>query len=136
MSSESDVQVVQRSFEMILPMADTFAAMFYDRFFTAAPNARPLFKSDMALQREKVMEMLALAVHNLDNPDSLQQELHNLGSRHVNYRVETEHYAIMNEAILGALADCLGDQFTPDINAAWQSALDSLTETMLTSQVN
>ena len=131
MATKSDMQTVQRSFEMILPMSDTFAAMFYDRFFTAAPNARPLFKSDMAVQREKVMEMLALAVHNLDNPDSLQQELHDLGSRHVNYHVETEHYAIMNEAILGALADCLGDQFTSEMNAAWRSALDSLTETMI-----
>ena len=35
MSTETDVQAVQRTFEMILPMADTFAAMFYDRFFTA-----------------------------------------------------------------------------------------------------
>jgi hemoglobin-like flavoprotein len=130
MSSESDVQLVQRSFEMILPMADTFAAMFYDRFFTVEPEVRPLFKSEMAVQREKVIEMLALAVHNLDNPELMQRELHDLGSRHVGYRVETRHYAIMNEAILGALADCLGDQFTSEMQSAWENALDLLAKTM------
>lgn len=133
MSTESDVRVVQRSFEMILPMADTFAAMFYDRFFAAEPQTRPLFNPDMTVQREKVMEMLSLAVHNLDNPDPMKEELRDLGGRHVGYRVETRHYAIMNEAILGALADCLGDQFTPDIRSAWQNALDILAETMVTA---
>jgi hemoglobin-like flavoprotein len=131
MSSESDVQLVQRSFEMILPMADTFAAMFYDRFFTAVPEARPLFKTEMALQRQKVMEMLSLTVHHLDDPESMQHELRELGGRHVNYHVEVRHYAVMNKAILGALADCLGEQFTPEMNAAWQSALDSLAESMI-----
>lgn len=130
MSTKSDVQVVQRSFEMILPMADTFAAMFYDRFFTAEPEARPLFNSDMAVQREKVIEMLALAVHSLDNPEPLQQDLQDLGKRHVKYRVESRHYAIMNDAILGALADCLGEQFTDEMRAAWEEALVSLAETM------
>ncbi len=130
MATDSDIQVVQRSFEMILPMSDTFAAMFYDRFFTAEPEARPLFKSDMAVQREKVIEMLALAVRNLDNPTSMRQELHALGSRHVDYRVQTRHYTIMNDAIIGALSDCLGEQFTADMHTAWQHALDALADTM------
>ncbi len=130
MVTESDVQVVQRSFEMILPMADTFAAMFYDRFFTAEPEARPLFNSDMTVQREKVIEMLALVVHSMDNYESLQQGLHDLGERHVDYRVKTRHYAIMNDAILGALADCLGEQFTDEMCAAWEKALVSLADTM------
>jgi hemoglobin-like flavoprotein len=128
---DTNVQAVQRSFEMILPMADTFAAMFYDRFFTAEPAARPLFKSDMTVQREKVMEMLSLAVHNLDSSASLQQELHDLGGRHVGYRVETHHYEIMNQAILDALGDCLGEQFTDEMKLGWEKALVSLTETML-----
>ncbi len=135
MSTETDYQLVQRSFEMIRPMADTFAAMFYDRFFAAEPEARPLFKSDMAVQREKVIDMLALAVRNLNNPDTLRQELHALGGRHVDYRVQTHHYAIMNDAILGALADCLGEQFTTDMQAAWQHALDALTDTMVAAHI-
>jgi len=130
MATESDIQVVQRSFEMILPMADTFVAMFYDRFFTVEPEARSLFNSDMAVQREKVIEMLSLAVHSMDDSDSFQQELQDLGERHVDYRVQSRHYAIMNDAILGALSDCLGEQFTDEMCAAWEKALISLADTM------
>ena len=130
-SNESDVQAVQRTFELILPLADTFVAMFYDRFFAAEPEARPLFTTDMQIQRMKVIDMLALAVHGLDDPDAIQEELSSLGHRHVDYRVEVHHYASMNDAILDALGDCLGEQFTPEIRAAWAKALDLVTQIMI-----
>lgn len=130
MSNESDIQAVQRTFEMILPMADTFAAMFYDRFFAQEPEARSLFATDMTAQREKVMDMLSLAVRSLNEPTAIQQELHELGDRHIEYRVDMRYYTVMNEAILAALQDCLGTRFTADMHLAWEHALIYLAEKM------
>ena len=133
MGTDPQVLAVQRTFELILPLADTFAMIFYDRFFTAVPDARPLFKSDMASQREKVIEMLALTVRGLDQPDSIVDDLSDLGRRHVTYRVKPEHYPVLNEAIVYALDECLGDQFTADMHVAWTTALNTMTEIMLDS---
>ncbi len=136
MANESDVQLVQRTFEMILPIADTFAAMFYDRFFAEAPDARRLFSTDMSVQREKVIDMLALAVRSLDNPDALKSELTELGDRHVEYRVDTQYYEVMNQAILGALQDCLGERFTSEMVSAWEETLQFMTTKMITAYTN
>jgi hemoglobin-like flavoprotein len=133
MSNKQEIQAVQRTFEMIMPMADTFAFMFYGRFFQEDPSTRSLFKNDMSTQREKVMDMLAIAVRGLDDPESMLEELQGLGLRHVTYHVEPEHYTTMNEAIIWALAECLGENFTGDMRAAWYKALDILTGIMLES---
>ena len=48
---------------MILPLADTYALLFYERFFALEPEVRPLFPDDMAAQRQKLMETLALIAY-------------------------------------------------------------------------
>jgi hemoglobin-like flavoprotein len=131
LTAKQEIEAVQRTFEMIVPMADTFAFMFYQRFFEKDPEARQLFHSDMAGQREKVMEMLALAIRSLDEPEEMIQALGMLGRRHLSYRVQPGHYTSMNEAIIGAMAESLGDQFTSGMRQAWEKALDTLTQIML-----
>jgi len=130
-ASKQEIEAVQRTFEMIIPIADTFALMFYNRFFNKEKEARQLFQSDMSGQREKVMEMLALAVRSLDVPEEIIQELGALGLRHVTYRVQPGHYTSMNEAIIWALAESLGDQFTDSMRQAWEKALAAMTNIML-----
>ncbi|MCB8986527.1 MAG: hypothetical protein H6661_02110 [Ardenticatenaceae bacterium] len=80
------IQLVQQTFEMILPQADTYALLFYERFFALEPEVRPLFPDDMAAQRQKLMETLALLVRGLDQPEKLIEYLQELGQRHEGYR--------------------------------------------------
>ena len=131
MTNQSNVQLVQRTFAMILPIADTFVAMFYDRFFAEAPETRRLFTTDMALQREKVVDMLSMAVRSLDDPTTIENELADLGDRHIEYRVDAGYYEVMNRAIIGALQDCLGDRFTTEMAVAWENTLQFMTDKMI-----
>lgn len=127
----TEIQSIQRTFEMIAPMADTFALIFYDRFFYLEPAVRPLFIIDMALQREKLMGMLAFIVRGLDKPDLFIPELREMGLRHASYRVEPEHYPILVEAIIMALEECLGEKVTDEMRAAWKKVLLIVSEIML-----
>lgn len=129
-----DVQLVQTTFEMVVPIADTVATMFYDRFFILEPEARPLFNVDMATQRQKLMDTLALAVRGLDDPDSIYQILRDLGQRHVDYRVKAEQYPKMNASIVWALQESLGSNFTDEMRVAWERALEMLTDIMITAE--
>ncbi len=131
MATDTEIQAVQRTFELIMPIADTFTAMFYTRFFTENPTIRPLFKTDMASQRQKVIGMLALAVRGLDEPQTMLRKLDALGQRHVTYHVEPEHYIHMNAAILATLTDFLGENFTDVMRNGWVKALNLLTTIML-----
>lgn len=129
--STSEIQLVQRTFEMIIPLADTFALIFYDRLFHLAPQVRPLFRTEMSLQREKLMTMLALIVRGLDQPDVFIDELKQMGLRHASYRVEPEHYPIVNEAVIWTLKECLGEKVTAEMFVAWENTLALVSDIML-----
>jgi len=124
------IHLVQKTFEMILPIADTVAFLFYEHFFTLAPSVRPMFPTDMAAQRIKLVETLMLMVRGLDRPAELVAYLGELGERHRGYHVRPAHYAAMNQAIVDTLAECLGERFTPEMRTAWEESLAALAAVM------
>lgn len=127
----SEIQLVKRTFEMVSPLADTFALIFYDRLFYLAPQVRPLFLTEMSVQREKLMNMMALIVRGLDQPELFAEELRQMGLRHASYRVEPDHYVVMIEAVIWALNECLGENLTEEMYSAWKNALTLVSDIML-----
>eukprot|EP00897_Mesotaenium_endlicherianum_P006902 jgi/Mesen1/623/ME000108S10781 len=54
-----------------------------------------------------------------------------LAKRHINYKTEAKHFAILKSAILDALEKGLGPHWTPQLAAAWTKAIDALCGIML-----
>jgi nitric oxide dioxygenase len=127
----TEIKSIQQTFEMIMPIADTFALIFYDRFFYLEPAVRPLFKIDMTLQREKLMSMMAFIIRGLDKPELFTPELKEMGLRHASYGVNPDHYPILKDAIILALEVSLGEKVTDEIRVAWEKALLMASDIML-----
>ena len=89
MTPEQQV-LVQSSFAKVVPIADVAANLFYEDLFQRNPKLRPLFKEDMAEQRQKLMAMLGTAVANLGNWEKIAAAVQALGRRHVDYGVKPE----------------------------------------------
>lgn len=113
------VSKVQSSWAKVMPISDAAAKLFYDRLFELDPSLRPLFKSDMAEQRKKLMKTLAVAVDGLNDVPRLLPVLKDLGVRHAGYMVQEPHYDTVGAALLWTLGEGLGDAFTADVEAAW-----------------
>lgn len=96
--TEEQKELVQTSFDKVLPISDAAAVLFYDQLFAMDPSLRGLFKSDMAEQRAKLMAMLAMAVTNLGRWESLVPVLRELGGRHLRYGVKPVHYETVGAA--------------------------------------
>jgi hemoglobin-like flavoprotein len=129
--TQNRIRLVQQTFEMILPIADTAAFLFYERFFALDPTVRVHFDTDMTTQRDRLIRSLTLAVRRLDDPAEMVDLLREMGGWHAGYPVQPIHYHLMSRAIVETLADCLGARFTPDMRAAWEDALADLTSLML-----
>ena len=123
--------LVQESFKQVVPIADTAAALFYNRLFEISPALRPLFRADLTEQRKKLVQMLAYCVGKLDAPDELLPAVRALGQRHTEYGVENAHYQIVGAALLWTMETGLGDAFTPDVKAAWTAVYQILSATMI-----
>lgn len=131
---QKTITLVQESFEKVKPIAPAAAEIFYGKLFELDPELKPLFPSDegaMKQQGNKLMSMLAAAVAGLSNLDALIPILQDLGKRHVEYKVEAFHYETVGAALLGTLEAGLGDEFTPDVKAAWASVYGTMADVMI-----
>jgi nitric oxide dioxygenase len=125
------VRLVQQSFGQVAPIADTAAAIFYERLFEIAPAVKPLFHGDMAEQRRKLMATLATVVGGLGNIETVLPAASALAKRHVSYGVKPEHYDCVGAALLWTLERGLGDRWSGDLASAWSAAYATLTNFMI-----
>jgi hemoglobin-like flavoprotein len=128
---DQNKRLVQDSFNnQIQPISDAAASLFYARLFELDPGLRPLFKADMTAQRRMLMSALATAINGLDDLDTLVPVVESLGRRHVGYGVKDADYDTVGQALLDALQQGLGDDFTPEIKAAWAEVYALLASVM------
>jgi len=125
------IALVQSSFAKVVPIAGAAADLFYARLFEIAPDLRRLFPADLALQKKKLMVMLGTAVNGLARLDALLPAVHALGERHVGYGVHVEDFTPVGEALLWALEQGLGDEFSPAVEEAWATAYGVLSRAMI-----
>ena len=124
------IELVQDTFDVIAPIADDAAALFYRRLFEIDPTLRAMFKGDMAEQRRKLMQMLTAAVKGLPRLDRLVPVVEELGRRHASYGVADDHYDTVGTALLWTLEKGLGDAFTDEAREAWATVYGLLASTM------
>jgi len=117
------ILLVRTSWPAIASDRDAMTTRFYAHLFDIDESAARLFAGvDMAAQRAKLAQALAVVVKALDDPDSLLPAIAALGKRHVTYGVELRHFDSVGAALLLALGDVLGDALTAELREAWAEA--------------
>ncbi len=125
------VKAVQNSFAKVAPISAQAAALFYGRLFELAPAVKPLFRGDMAEQGRKLMATLAVVVNGLSDLPAVLPAASALAKNHVAYGVKPADYETVGEALLWTLERGLGEQWSPDLSAAWSAAYRTLSEFMI-----
>ena len=127
-----DVETLEESFDLVAPRGDELMKTFYDRLFETAPAVQPLFADvDMERQREALLNMLVVLRESLRDLDDIVPDLQDLGSRHVQYGAQPEHYPVVAEVLLASMRDLAGEAWTSRVADAWASALDLVATAML-----
>ena len=123
--------LVRSSWAELVPVADSTAALFYQRLFVIDPAARRLFGSkDMAVQGTQFMQMLSVFVRSLDDLPDMTTALERCGQRHNGYGVLPADYDGVGRALLWAVEQVLGPKFTPSVRSAWSEGYRALAATM------
>jgi hemoglobin-like flavoprotein len=126
------IERVRASWTLIVPIAETVAARFYERLFELDPALRPLFNHvDPQTQRRKLVQTLAIVVAGVDNLWRLLPAIEALGRRHVDYGVRDADYATVGKALLSTFEQGLGDAFDEATRDAWTAAYELLSTAML-----
>ena len=124
------IDLVQRTWRAVLPVGDTAAELFYGKLFSLDPGVRRLFKNDMVEQGRNLTSMISVAVGMLSKPERILLAVRQLGERHAGYGVEPRHYELVGTSLIWTLEKCLGEAFTPEVQAAWGATYAFLAATM------
>ena len=124
------IALVRGSWQQVLPIKDTAAALFYGQLFELDPSLRGMFKGDMVEQGRKLMAIINTAVNSLDNLGPILGAVEEMGRRHVGYGVTEAHYDTVGSALIWTLGKGLGEQFTPAVKDAWVETYTTLASAM------
>lgn len=115
-------------------VAEPFSRFFYATLFEIAPDLRPLFSDDLSEQEAKLFEelqaLIALGLDLAEQGASFTDRAHDLGRRHVAYGAGTDHYDLLGQALLVALAEFVPD-WGPADRSAWTRLYGLVAQTML-----
>ena len=124
------IALVRDSFHRLGPALNDVGRIFYARLFNANPELHALFRGDMDRQSRTLVAMVELIVKTLDLQDKLIPLIHYLGERHAAFNVKPEHYRPFGEALIWTLTSILKDEFTPEMQRAWEEAYRFMVENM------
>ncbi len=131
MTTLRQIELVQDSFALVLPVTAQAAAEFYRRLFIIAPDTKPLFHSDMEEQGRKLFLTLATVVDALDRLEDVLPVATDLAVRHVAYGAQIRHYDAVGTALIETLRALLGAHFDEETEAAWGCAYGLLSGAMI-----
>ena len=124
------IELVKKTWVMVVPIADKAAELFYGRLFELEPSYRAMFKHDMTEQGKKLMKTINIAVEALDNVEPLVPTLKQMGADHAGYGVVDRDYNVVGAALLWTLEQGLGETFTDEVKNAWAAVYEVLADTM------
>lgn len=124
------IELVKKTWVMVVPIADKAAELFYGRLFELEPSYRQMFKNDMTEQGKKLMKTINIAVEALDDVEPLVPTLKQMGADHAGYGVVDRDYNVVGAALLWTLEQGLGEAFSDEVRNAWAAVYDVLASTM------
>lgn len=125
------IRAVETSFRRVMAIRDAAAALFYENLFRRDPALRPMFaETDMSAQGVKLMASLGFVVQELKNPAAIAHAVEGLAARHRDLGVTSRDYDTVGAALIDTLQAGLGEDFTPELRAAWTGAYAALSAIM------
>lgn len=127
-----DIDALETSFDLVAPRGEELVEIFYARLFDVAPAVIPLFAStDIKRQQAMLLAALVLLRKSLRDLDAVVPTLRQLGARHVGYGARPEHYPVVGDVLIAAMAEVAGDAWGPRFAQAWGEAFAVVAGVML-----
>ncbi|WBU63354.1 NO-inducible flavohemoprotein [Paracoccus aerodenitrificans] len=123
--SEKTISIIEATAPAVAGHIDEIVPCMYQRLLTD-PEIRALFNmshqhGNSPQHKALASALVAYATH-IRNPEVLGTAIERIAQKHAGLQILPEHYPHVGDALLGAVAEVLGDAITPEILAAWGEA--------------
>ncbi|MVN88225.1 NO-inducible flavohemoprotein [Deinococcus sp. HMF7620] len=134
MLTDRQLEIVKATVPALQAHGAAITRVFYTSLFEAHPELLNIFNPvNQASGRQAdtlAVSILAYAAH-IDRLEQLGGMVGQIAHKHVSLEVLPEHYPIVGQHLLSAIAAVLGDAATPEILEAWGAAYGQLADIMI-----
>jgi NAD(P)H-flavin reductase/hemoglobin-like flavoprotein len=127
---EINARLIKETFTHVEQNAQHAMNYFYSRLFVQHPQIRAMFPLALDEHVQLVFATLARLVWSMDSPAALDCQVARLGRDHRKYGVKDEHCQAFFDALLATVRHFTGHFWTPEAQAAWETALDHVSACM------
>ncbi|BDA83160.1 flavohemoprotein [Aureimonas sp. SA4125] len=123
--SERTITIVKATVPALEAHGLEIVRTMYGRMFED-PEIRALFNpshhGETGSQPKALTDAILAYARNIDNLGALGAAVERIAQKHVGLQIRPEHYPAVANALLGAIADVLGDAATDEVLEAWGEA--------------
>ena len=123
--SEAQKQIVRSTLPTLHEHGKEITSIFYKHLFSSHPELLNLFNQTnqkLGAQPLALANIIYFAAENIDRLESLRSEIDIVAHKHRALTVQPEHYPIVGQLMLRAIAECLGEGATTELLEAWAAA--------------
>jgi nitric oxide dioxygenase len=137
MISDASRPYIDASVPVLRQHGLTITRLFYENMFKAHPELTSIFnmgnQASGAQQQSLASAVFAYAA-NIGNPGALGPVVKRIVHKHVSVGIRAEHYPIVGQHLLNAIAATLGDAATQPLLDAWKEAYTSLARLLIEAE--
>jgi hemoglobin-like flavoprotein len=132
--AQHKIPLMEESFTRFKAMGADFAERFYQELFARFPGVKPLFANvSMLRQRGHLMSALVLVIDHLRTPEIIEQQISDMGARHIRYGAAPSHYYAVTSTLLETMRALYGEGWSDEIEGAWSDGLEAVANIMMRS---
>lgn len=135
--NQSTIDIVKATAPLVAEHAEEITRVFYETMFRNNPEASQFFNvaNQSAGRQSKALANAIIAYAlNIDNLGALGDAVELIASKHCGLQVLPEHYPIVHDNLLIAVAEVLKPAVTPEIGAAWSEAVNFLAKLLIDNE--
>jgi len=126
-----DAELLTASLGIVDTPDDGLTRRFYELLFERYPDVRPMFGQDLGPQAAMLRAAVIAVLDHLDDAAWLADTLGSLGAKHAEWGVTEPMYGAVLECMISAMEETGGEEWTPEMSAAWTEALTAVAGLML-----
>ncbi|MGY3942616.1 globin domain-containing protein [Aeromonas tecta] len=127
----TQIELVQKAWGKVTALNTSYVLEVYEELFRLSPELINLFPDPVGMPIAKVSETLNTVITSLEQLDALGFIIRDLGRRHQKFNVQPHQFALLKQAMTIVLARRLGENFKPELAAAWSQMYDEVSALML-----
>jgi nitric oxide dioxygenase len=127
--TQETINIVKQTAPLIKENKEEITTTMYQIMFTKYPKVKEMFKNASPDQYKKLANAVYAYAANIDKLDNLKSGIETMAMAHVKTNVKAEHYPIVGECLLEAVAKVLNPE--QKVINAWGEAYQFLADVLI-----